>query len=46
MILLMSEIRRSPVHYGSLSHYLRRVAGPSKRWLGMGFQPSTVSWHI
>ena len=36
------SIRRSPVEVGSLSHYLQGVLAPSKRWLGMGFQPSTV----
>ena len=32
---------------GSFSHYLRRVLAPSKRWLGMEFQPSTVvPWNF
>ena len=28
-----SEIRRSPVEVGRLSHYLRGILAPSKRWL-------------
>ena len=38
-ILLMEEIRRSPVEVGSLSHYLQGFVNP--RWLP-GFLPSTV----
>ena len=35
-----SEIRRSPVEVGSLSHYLRSFIHPNGGCLG--FQPSTV----
>ena len=33
MILLMAEIRRSPVEVGSFSHYFFLDFAPSKRWL-------------
>ena len=38
-LLLMAEIRRSPVEVGSLSHYLQGFIHP--RWLA-GFLPSTA----
>ena len=37
----MAEIRRSPVEVGSLSLYFIGFQH-HPRWLGMGFQPSTV----
>ena len=39
-MLLMEDIRRSPVAVGSLSHYLQNLLHP--RWLA-GFLPSTLS---
>ena len=39
MLLLMAEIRRSPVEVGSLSHYLQGFIHPNG---GAGFLPSTV----
>ena len=47
VILLMAEIRRSPVEVGSWSHYLRYFIHP--RWLGMGFlnhQQYVLSFNI
>ncbi len=41
LILLMAEIRRSPVEVGSLSHYLQGFSTIPGGCLG--FQPSTVS---
>ena len=43
VILLMAEIRRSPVEVGSLSHYLQ---GFSTIPGGAGFQPSAVLWEV
>ncbi len=42
VILLMEEIRRSPVKVGSLSYYLQGFIRFHKFWGGAGFQPSTV----
>ena len=42
MVVLLAEIRRSPVGVGSLSHYLQGVIHP--RWLFGISEPSTVPY--
>ena len=43
VILLMAEIRQThQLRLVLYPHYFTRVSWPSKRWLFLGFQPSTV----
>ncbi len=43
---LKREIWRSPVEGQVVFPIIYRVSTPSKRWLGMGFQPSTVGIQL